>query len=52
MGAMQLFTLGESWGTLPLEIWVVLGVLRRILRHAELLVKWLIGWLILIIIVR
>ena len=37
---------------LPLEILVVLGVLGRIRKHAELLAKWLIGWLIFIIIVR
>ena len=52
MGALQLFTPGESWDMLPLEILVALSVLRRILRHTELLEKWLIGWLILIIIVR
>ena len=51
MAALQLFTPGGSWGMVPVEILVVLGVLRPILRHTELLDKWVIGWLILIIIV-
>ena len=31
-------SLGGSWGMVPIEILVVLGVLRSILRHTELLV--------------